>query len=118
MYRLIQIEGTGGGNSGGLGLGPSGSGRGCGGWGRSGRVRNGFEVVDFGGGDVDEIGLIAVYVKAGDVAHDFAVFVADRESVAEDGGVGGWAGNGIQGDQQESPESELEGLLHVRGIWG
>ena len=61
---------------------------------RSGDVGNGFKVIDLGGGDIDEAGLIAVEVKAGDGADDLAALVEDGESVAEDGGVGGGAGQG------------------------
>src|ERR1039458_9288767 len=50
------------------------------GW--SGRVGDGFEVIDLGGGDIDEAGLISVEVETGDGADDLAALVKDGESVA------------------------------------
>jgi hypothetical protein len=83
---------------------------------RSCKVWGGFEVIDFGGGNVDEAGLIAINVETGDGADDFAALVADGESVAQDGGIGGEAGKGYRGDQRKecSAESELERFDHVR----
>ena len=60
--------------------------------GRSWRVGEGLEVIDFGGGDVDETGLISVDVEAGDGADNLAALVTDGESVAQDGRLGGEAG--------------------------
>jgi len=68
------------------------------------RIREGFEVVDFRSGDIDEAGLISIDVEAGDGADDLAAFVADGESVAKDGGVGGEAGE----REQRDAECELE----------
>ena len=79
------------------------------GW--SGRVGDGFEVIDLGGGDIDEAGLISVEVETGDGADDLAALVKDGESVAEDGGVGGEAG---ESDEKCGAEGELEQVFHVR----
>jgi hypothetical protein len=49
-------------------------------------------MIDFGGGDVDETGLISVNVEAGDSADNLAALVTDGESVAQDGRLGGEAG--------------------------
>jgi hypothetical protein len=46
-------------------------------------------VVNFGGGDVDEVGRICVDVKTSGGADDFPALMEDCEAVAEDGGVGG-----------------------------
>src|ERR1022692_1923827 len=78
--------------------------------GGSGRVGEGFEVIDLGGGDIDEAGLISIEVETGDGGDDLAALVKDGESVAEDGGVGGEA---VRGEQWDA-EGELDQLLHVR----
>jgi len=70
-------------------------------------------VIDFGGGNVDEAGLISVDVETGDGADDLAALVEDGESVAEDGGVGGEAGEGCR-DEERGEECELERAFHVR----
>jgi len=86
-YGLIQIEGMRIDGGGGLQLARGGGGSRCG----SRGIRDGFEVADLGGGNVDKAGLITVHVKPSDVADDSAALVADGESVAEDRGVGGEA---------------------------
>ena len=65
-------------------------------------------MVDFGGGDVDEAGLISIDVEAGDGADDLAALVADGESVAEDGGVGGESREVRAARSGEPRECELD----------
>ncbi len=65
-------------------------------------------MIDLGGRNVDEAGLISVDVEAGDSANDLSAFVADGEAVAEDGGVGGKRGCG----EDREAEGELDRLVH------
>jgi hypothetical protein len=91
FYGCGQVEGMsrGGGFGGGV-VGCDFGGRVFGKW----SVRHVFEVVDLGGGDVDEAGWIVVDVEAGGGADGFAALVEDGESVAQDGGIGGVGARG------------------------
>jgi len=97
FYGFGEIEGTGRDGCGGLGIGV---------W--SWIVGKGFEVVDFGGGNVDEAGLISVDIETGYGTDDLAALVADGESVAENGGVGGERGKGEREHEREKRGAECE----------
>ncbi len=80
-----------------------------GGW----RVGHGFEVIDIGGGNVDEVGLTAIDVEASDGADGLAMVVGDGESVAQDGGVGG---EGVRERVSRCNESELDAIVSSCGV--
>jgi hypothetical protein len=68
-------------------------------------------VVDFGGGDIDEAGLIGSDIKASDGAKDLAALVENGEPVPQDGRVG-CKGSGDQEWKQRGNQCELYWLLH------
>jgi hypothetical protein len=75
---------------------------------RRGIVGEGFEVVDFGGGDIDEAGLIAIDIETGNGADDLAALVANGKAVAQDGGVSGAGGEREGGHERENRGADGE----------